>query len=217
VLSLSRLPLGLVFAWGLRATPEGQLPLWPAAALVLAGLTDALDGAWARHSAAKTRPRIDERSAGAGGGVVAPEPGRGSWLDPICDKLFVATVLASLFLLRHASLSLLALIAARELAQLPLTLVYRAVPFLRHWLHYDFTASVFGKLATVAQFGSIAVLLVDPAAARLPAYAAFGMGLLALGDYLVRAWRLGRQRHAAAHDQSASPPRGPSSSFKPPG
>jgi len=206
VLSMARVPLGLAFAWCLHVA--GGV-IGAAVVLLLAGVTDALDGMWARRRRGKNSS--EARRAG--------QPGRGSWLDPICDKIFVAIVLASLLFERHAPLGWLALIAARELVQLPLSLVYRAVPFLRHWLHYDFTASVLGKLATVTQFLAVGFLLVWPGLARAPVYAAAALGLTAVGDYLLRAWRLGAARIAQAKAAGAagttaggpapSPPLGP--------
>jgi cardiolipin synthase len=190
VLSMARVPLGLTFAWCLHVA--GGV-VGAAVVLLLAGVTDALDGMWARRQRGKNSS--EPRRAG--------QPGRGSWLDPICDKIFVAIVLASLFE-RHAPLGWLALIAARELVQLPLSLVYRAVPFLRHWLHYDFTASVLGKLATVTQFVAIGFLLVWPGLARGPVYAAAALGLTAVGDYLLRAWRLGAARVTQAKAAGAA-------------
>jgi len=191
VLSLSRFPLGFVFAWALHRGGDGPA-LGAGLTLVAAGATDAIDGAWARRLALKRRDA-------AGRGRAPFSPGRGSWLDPICDKLFVATVLVSLYLEGRAPLSWLALIGARELLQLPISVVYRALPFLRHWLRYDFTASVLGKLATIAQFFAVACLLVRPADGLWPARLAAFLGLVALGDYLLRAWRLGKKRRALAH------------------
>jgi len=192
LLSMARVPLGFAFACSLH----GGGVVGAAIVLLLAGLTDALDGAWARRRSSSRRHSSD---------LVRPNtPGRGSWLDPICDKIFVAIVLAGLFFEHHAPLGWLALIGARELVQLPFSLVYRAVPFLRHWLHYDFTASVLGKLATITQFFAIGFLLVWPARARGPAYAAAAIGLTAVLDYLVRAWRLGAARMARAKATGAS-------------
>ena len=69
--------------------------------MALAAVTDMLDGIIARRRGVSTA-------------------GMGSWLDPICDKLFVGAVLAALHFERGVPLSLLALIVARELMQLPM-------------------------------------------------------------------------------------------------
>jgi hypothetical protein len=88
---------------------------------------------------------------------------------------------------------MLALIVARELIQLPMSIVYRTIPTLRRWLRYDFRASVLGKAATIAQFLAIAALVVD-LPATLPISLAFALGILALIDYVRRAIAIGRAR-----------------------
>jgi len=182
LLSLARLPLALAFAVVLAAPWGGP---WAAlGVLALAGATDALDGVFAR--------RAEARRLGTHG-PTAPA-GTGSWLDPVCDKLFVGGVLAAIWYRSQPSLGLLALIVARELAQLPLSVVYAAVPALRRWLRYDFRASVLGKAATVSQFAAIAALLFQSPLAVPAAWFAFAIGLLALGDYILRAVRIGRAR-----------------------
>jgi cardiolipin synthase len=176
LLSLARLPLGALFWVALGPTPAHA-----AAALgvmAAAAATDVLDGTLAR------RRGIDLA-------------GIGSWLDPICDKLFVGAVLAALHFERGVSYGTLALIVARELMQLPMSVVYRVIPTLRRWLRYDFRASTLGKAATIAQFLAIGALVVG-LPARLPIYLAFALGLIALGDYCRRAVQMGR-----AHDLAA--------------
>jgi cardiolipin synthase (CMP-forming) len=119
--------------------------------------------------------------------------GVGSWLDPVCDKLFVGAVLAALHVERGVPLGMLALIVARELLQLPMSVVYKAIPSLRHWLRYDFRASVLGKAATIAQFLAIGALVLG-LPATLPIGLAFGLGIVALIDYVRRAIAIGRAR-----------------------
>jgi phosphatidylglycerophosphate synthase len=177
LLSLARLPLGWLFwiALGPTATPAhaGRA----LGVMAVAALTDVLDGTLAR------RRGVDISGAG-------------SWLDPICDKLFVGAVLAALHFERGVSFGTLALIVARELLQLPLVVVYRASHTLRRWLRYDFRASLLGKAATVVQFLAIAALIVAHLGvqARWLAYLAFALGVGALADYLRRAVALGRTR-----------------------
>ena len=172
LLSLSRLPLGWVFWVALGDTPaRGVLAL---GVMGLAAVTDVLDGTLAR------RRGLDASGAG-------------SWLDPICDKLFVGAVLAALHFERGVSFGLLALIVTRELLQLPMVIVYRVSATLRRWLRYDFRASPLGKAATVAQFLAIAALVLG-FPARALAVAAFGLGVIALGDYVRRAVAIGRRR-----------------------
>jgi cardiolipin synthase len=178
LLSLSRLPLGWVFWVALGPTPRhGILAL---GVMGLAAATDVLDGYLARRSGADAA-------------------GTGSWLDPICDKLFVGTVLAALHVERGVPLPLLAIIVTRELLQLPLAVVYRLSHTIRSWLRYDFRASFLGKAATVAQFLAIAALVVGVPAVAL-AWLAFALGVIALGDYLRRAVIMGKQRLDNARD-----------------
>ena len=149
LLSLSRLPLGGLFwiALGPGARSTTARAVAALGVMGLAAVTDMLDGYFAR--------RRGDNLAGAG-----------SWLDPVCDKLFVAAVLGALHVQRGVSLGLLALIVSRELLQLPMALVYRVVPTLHHWLQYDFRASALGKAATCAQFLAIAALVVGVPTSR---------------------------------------------------
>ena len=84
LLSLSRVPLAVVFVWALNAGAGWGPPLL---VLLVAGASDALDGWVARRAAARQ----------SGGLLVGTAAGMGSWLDPICDKLFVSTVLGALW------------------------------------------------------------------------------------------------------------------------
>jgi phosphatidylglycerophosphate synthase len=180
-LSLARLPLGGLFWVALAQGPErAELPF---GVLAAAAVTDVLDGWVARRRGLNPA-------------------GTGSWLDPICDKVFVASVLAALLVQRRAPLGLLALIVTRELLQLPMALVYRASATLRRWLRYDFRASLLGKAATCAQFLAVsAVILGAPSAWHL-AVLAFVLGLLALADYIRRAIVIGR-RHTHTQERGA--------------
>lgn len=172
VLSLARVPLGGLFWAALSAGPaHAELPF---GVLAAAATTDVLDGYFARRSG-------------------ADPSGTGSWLDPICDKLFVGAVLAALYFQRRVPLGLLALIVSRELLQLPMALVYRTSATLRRWLQYDFRASWLGKAATVTQFLAVSALIIDHAIAWRLAIAAFAVGLLALGDYIRRAVIIGKR------------------------
>lgn len=175
LLSLSRLPLGGVF-WatvGPTATPlSSGMAL---GVMGLAAATDVLDGTIARRRGASNA-------------------GMGSWLDPICDKLFVGAVLGALHFQRGVPFWLLAVIVARELIQLPMVVVYRVFPTLRHWLRYDFRASHLGKAATIIQFLAIGSLVMGWPTAYPLAWGAFGVGLVALADYVRRAVAIGKRR-----------------------
>jgi ferredoxin len=89
------------------------------------------DGAVARRA----------RKAGHARGLTLP-PGPGAWLDPLCDKSFVLSVLAATYVNLAPSLYLLALIATRELILIPLAAIYRFTPLLRGRSRYDFRAGL---------------------------------------------------------------------------
>jgi phosphatidylglycerophosphate synthase len=190
LLSLVRLPLGAAFAVALSAPWGGR---WAAmGVLALAGASDVADGWSARRAwAARAASGLAE---GAPAKERASPAGMGSWLDPICDKLFVASVLGAIWYASHPPLWWLGLIVARELIQLPLSLIYAAIPALRRWLRYDFRASAPGKAATVMQFCAVAALIWQSRAALGFGVASFVIGLVALGDYLRRAIRIGARR-----------------------
>jgi phosphatidylglycerophosphate synthase len=159
-LTLSRIPLALAlwWLWGDAA--------WSVAILGIAGLTDTADGRVARR--AKRRGR--------------GEPDIGGWLDPAVDKLFVAIVLAVIWV--HAPVehlaTVIALIGARELVLVPLLALYLARGRSLRGLHAD----RFGKAATIAQFVALCVIAVAPDQA-LPASAIAGvLGLAAVGHYV---------------------------------
>lgn len=162
-LTLSRIPLALAlwWAWG--------DPAWWVAIVAIAGLTDTADGRVARRA----------RRRGAGG------PDIGGWLDPAVDKLFVAIVLAAVWV--HAPIAhrtaVIALIGARELVLVPLIALYLA----RRRQHRALRADRFGKLATVAQFIALCVIALAPAYALPAAIGAGGLGLVAAGHYIATA------------------------------
>lgn len=164
VLTLSRIPIALGFWWtyGDRR--------WSIALLVLAALTDAVDGAVARWSRRRT-------------GITAPSAGE--WLDPLADKTFILIVLGAVQARDPAPWGLLALIVARELVLIPLAAVYRLAVHGRG--AHAFQAEAIGKAATVAEFAALAALLLyRPALAPL-AVVAGALGLLAAGRYVRRA------------------------------
>src|SRR4051794_36663310 len=96
VLSVTRIPLGGLFWVALaRGSEQGAPPMFaggaPLGVRAAAAAPDVLDGWVARRRG------------------VTPA-GTGSWLDPICDKLFIGAVLAALYFQRRLPLGVLALI-----------------------------------------------------------------------------------------------------------
>ena len=144
---------------------------WPWALfglMALAALTDMLDGLIARRIGLK---------------------GLGAWLDPVCDKVFVACVAAALWLFLQPAWHLLVLIALREAVQLPLMAALLIAGYGRR---YNFKATYLGKATTVAQFAALAVMVfggvVEPWA-----WLAAVLGVLSVIQYAWRAARMARE------------------------
>lgn len=155
LLTLSRLPLAAA-VWIDPSSPTLLLVLMAAAAV-----TDVLDGWLARRAECRTRDI-------------------GVWLDPLCDKVFVLSVLAAVWVTWHPAALLLVMIATRELLQAPVLLLLRP-------RRYDFHAARIGKATTSVQFAAVAAILLWPAAVPALALAAFAAGLAAGLTYFHRA------------------------------
>lgn len=164
-LSLVRIPLGAAFVL------VADQPRVALAVLFVAGASDVLDGWVARHSRAH-----------------APgEPHRGDWLDPLCDKLFAASVVIGLLLHADPSPLVLVLLLLREFLQLVAVTSMRLVPALhRVSRDFDFRAHPIGKATTVAQFASCAALTLDHPAALPLAVATATLGAVSVGIYVQR-------------------------------
>jgi len=172
-LTLSRVPLaGLVWLRPLNLA-------WVLGLMLLAGATDILDGALERRRRRKLDPAF--RNA----------PTIGVWLDPLCDKIFILSVLAAVTLSRHLPLWLIPLIALREILQTIVLLVLKPLPGFRERLRPRFRANVAGKLVTVFQFLTIGSLLLGASATVPLALASGALGLVAVGVYFARAMRAG--------------------------
>lgn len=181
-LTLSRIPL----AGALWIDPGSKFVLL--AITVAAAVTDILDGRIARAE----RRRAARR--GECSNRVAAQGGIGSWLDPLCDKTFLVSMLAAVYVTERPPLWMLVAIGAREIIVVPLAAAYRLWPAVRKRLHFDFRASSAGKLGTVTQFAAVgAILLASPTAPAL-ALAAGVVGVVAALTYLRSAARLARER-----------------------
>jgi cardiolipin synthase len=172
LLSLLRVPLGVAFV-PLAGYPTAALMI-----LALAAVSDVLDGWLARR---QPRPK-----------------GRGQWLDPVCDKIFITTVMAGLYSSQHPSLEVLLPILTREVAILMLFLLYRLVPALRS-ISYDYRAHALGKATTVTQFLAAAALLLQCSAAPYLTILCALLGLLCAAAYVKRG-------HALVNAQKPPPP-----------
>ncbi|MBI2933608.1 MAG: CDP-alcohol phosphatidyltransferase family protein [Planctomycetes bacterium] len=161
LLTLLRLPLGGV-VW-----VDADRPWFVLAVMAAAGMTDVLDGRLARR---------------APSGPLHV----GAWLDPLCDKFFMLSVLLAVGSARDAPPAILLLIAARELVQIPLAALYAILRRLGRQLQYDFRAAVVGKVATVSQFLAVSALLLDHPFTRPLAVVAGVIGVAAALYYFAR-------------------------------
>ncbi|MBI3854549.1 MAG: CDP-alcohol phosphatidyltransferase family protein [Planctomycetes bacterium] len=166
LLTLSRLPMAAL-VWLRPLDPIHVLGL-----MALAGLSDILDG-WVER---RRRLRTGDASETAG-----------VWLDPLCDKIFIVSVLAAVTTARHLPLWLIPLIALREILQTLVVVGSRILPALRARLRPRFKANVLGKAATVAQFLAIGALLLDTPGQIPLAAATAVLGLIAAAVYVRRA------------------------------
>jgi cardiolipin synthase (CMP-forming) len=164
---LVRVPLGVAFV------PLAGRSLFALLVLGLAGISDMLDGWLARRR---------------------PHPNSwGPWLDPLCDKAFIILVMTGLYLSQDPPLHTTLPILTREAAILFLFLLRFLVPSMRG-MHYDYHAHAVGKATTVAQFLTVAALVLHRPEAQVLAAICAGLGLLSAVTYA-------RRGHALAHAQ----------------
>lgn len=140
VLSLSRIGLAVV-VW-LRP----QDPLFLLVVVAVAAATDGLDG-WVGRRTHVGR----EGTANVG-----------AWLDPLCDKIFVASTAAAVVFAWYVPLHILALVLVRDLGILVLVIVFRVVGGREQFHAHDFRARWFGKATMVAQLATLASVVVLP-------------------------------------------------------
>ncbi len=172
-LSLSRIAFAGAL-WFVEPAPLPTLALMGAAAL-----SDVADGWLARRL--------------RGGRPPPPGGGRGAWLDPLCDKVFVVSLVATLVLRLRLPLWLVALVSARELFLFVAFVLAHAPPARRGAaLRITYTATLLGKVTTALQFAALALLValgrVSPAAIAIAAGSAL-TGSAAVFGYIARALR----------------------------
>ena len=141
---------------------------WALALLVLAGLSDALDGWLARI--------LDQRTL------------LGQYLDPIADKLLLSSLFLVLSIAHKIPWKYTVLVLSRDVCILATSVALYATVGFR-----DFRPSIFGKINTVCQIGAIffvvlAQVLVTPSVVALKyvfLYATFGFTLLSGIHYIL--------------------------------
>jgi CDP-diacylglycerol--glycerol-3-phosphate 3-phosphatidyltransferase/cardiolipin synthase len=150
-----------------------ESPVVEFAILVAAGLSDVLDGWYAR--------RFHQASA------------TGAAVDPITDKLFVAAVVTTLVVRRELEPWAILLLATREIGELPLLAWLLLSPSARRRQADHPRANVPGKLATAMQFASITAALFHLPQLPLLLWATGGAGIVAAASYWQRTLRGGAE------------------------
>jgi CDP-diacylglycerol--glycerol-3-phosphate 3-phosphatidyltransferase len=161
--SLARLPLAVAFL--LTSDTAVRVGI-----IVAAGISDFLDGWWARTRGPRTRV--------------------GEMLDPVTDKIFVLTALSAFAVWRVITPLELLVMLARDVF---VTLGYVALLALRAPVRPR--ARFPGKLATTLQIGAVLGLTLMPGYARALVFAVGAAGAWAIIDYTaatVREWRRSR-------------------------
>ena len=164
LLTLVRIPMGLAI-W---LAPTN--PAWLLGLMVGAAVSDFLDGWFARRAG-------------------LPGESIGAWLDPVCDKFFILSVLVAVWVTRQPPLWMALVASTREVVLLPLVIARFSVPRLRKG-GIPWRAMLLGKATTVMQFALFAAVLAGWRAAWTPLAVACGvLGVGAGLQYLLRAWR----------------------------
>ena len=161
LLSLARVPLAFAFPFVVERTA------WALTVIVLAGVTDVLDGYCARRF-----------------GQATPT---GAALDPITDKLFVLTVAITLVTSGHFSLVAVLLLSTREVLELPLVIWFALSPRARSARAEKPMANALGKFATALQFAAVFSTLLGWSITGVWIGATAVVGVFAALSYWLRA------------------------------
>jgi len=160
LLSMARVPLAILF-------PFVVATRWAAfLVLALASASDVLDGWYAR--------RYNQ---------VTPT---GAVVDPVSDKLFVLSVVVTLFVHRELSLLGIVLLSTREIGELPLVFWFVLSHHARRARATKAAANIPGKAATTLQFLTIVAALFHMPAVEALLYVTAGAGVLAALAYWIR-------------------------------
>ena len=159
LLSFARVPLAAVFPLVVDRAA------WALAVIALAGVTDILDGWWAR--------RFRQTTA------------IGAVLDGATDKVFVLGVVLTLVFTRRLLPWQACALGAREFGEL----ILAGVVMLRrdaHARHEEQRADALGKLTTVAQFAVVVTALTAPRWVGAGAIVTGALGAVAVAHYAKR-------------------------------
>lgn len=147
IISLTRVPLSILFIF---STPPIRL-----FTLGIALLSDGLDGYIARNWNLKSR--------------------LGHTIDPLTDKIFVVTALATLILESKLTLIDASFFLSRDIS---LAIFGTYLWVSDQWANYNFRAIYFGKAATLLQFAALCLIV---AGITLPTYVYGIFVLLGIG------------------------------------
>jgi phosphatidylglycerophosphate synthase len=170
LLSLSR----LLFAGAVWLRPEDGAFL--AVMMGLAGLSDLLDGMVGRRLHGERRGTANI----------------GAWLDPVCDKVFVASTALAVVVTYQPPALVLVLVLLRDVLLVVLTVVFRLAGGRARFHAHDFRARVSGKAATVAQFAALLAVVFAPGWELLLAWLAGLVGVVAVVERIRLAVRTPR-------------------------
>jgi phosphatidylglycerophosphate synthase len=166
LLSLARLPLAMAFPFSIRH------PAVAVGVLVLAGVTDVLDGWYARRLHAESTV--------------------GAMLDGTMDKVFLVTVVVTLIVARLLSARDAALLCTREIAEVPLV-IWVAAGGRALRARGTRAAGRLGKASTTLQFLTVVFVLVRARFVRASVLVTAACGGLASAAYWARQLRERRQ------------------------
>ena len=132
----------------------------------VAAASDFLDGWLARHMKATSR--------------------WGALIDPIADRAFVLTVVATLLFTGHLSTTEYFILISRDIMTAVGFVVARTIPWLKP---VQFEARILGKVVTVLQLATLAAVLVAPAVVPVLIGGVAIASVLSIADYTLALWR----------------------------
>jgi phosphatidylglycerophosphate synthase len=162
-ISLSRVVLALAFV--LVSEPWDRIAL-----IAVAGFTDFMDGWLARHDRSESRA--------------------GALIDPLADRIFVFVAISTYLVEGQLSTSQYFIFLTRDLATAAGFVVAKIIPTLRPAV---FRARMFGKIVTVVQLVTLAVIILMPELTRLLVLTIGVISAASIVDYTIALWR-GRAR-----------------------
>lgn len=120
----------------------------------------------------------------------------GAWLDPLCDKVFTASVAAAVIVTCDPPAIVVLLVLLRDVLVAVLLPVFRLAGGRERFHGHDFRARVSGKATTVAQFAALLAVVFAPAWAQALAWLCGLLGLLAVAERVALAMRDNRAGEA---------------------